>query len=215
MPYWTLHRLGHYWKRTKHHRLFLCCLVFSKSWWGGGWNCCFTGDPGLLEALVCLTLEWNVSSLEPLAKVNGPFWPICLLEIPNTRWVPGHLGAGEQPQAALPAGQAARKPAANQAASKRIRASGQGENGGSCQETGSWAGASRALGQLARVPAWYLARWSLVVPRKVMRPSLQFRKIRGKKVFCGGYLVYRSWKANRDVFQLFLTTTKVRDLLTT
>lgn len=33
-PYWTLHGLGYYWKWTKHHSLFLCCLVFSWSLWG-------------------------------------------------------------------------------------------------------------------------------------------------------------------------------------
>lgn len=124
------------------NRLFLCCLFFCKIWWGPGGHCSFTPDPGCGYSGL-FYIEWNTSSLEFLAKVNCPFWPIHLLrsfwrsETPD-----GHLniqGDGEQAQAALSAGWAAKKQTSSRSSSQqKDKASGQRDNGGSWGLGSGW-----------------------------------------------------------------------------
>lgn len=184
-------------------------------------NCWFIGDPGLWR--LWFVLHWNeMSAVWNLwQRRTVRFGPsVCWRSrTPDGRL--GMRGAGEQAQATLPAGWAARVQTSGKSSSQqKDKASGQGENGGGRQGAGSWAAGELGRSQPCSWPAgqnpcllaWYPARSSRVFPLKVMRPSLQFRKTRDKKVLF--WVIYFSWKAKQGIFQIFITTTKFRDLLT-
>lgn len=115
----------------------------------------------VVESLVCFTLEVNISSLESLAKVNSPFWLLSLLEIPNTRWVPAHLGSWRAGSTL-----STRQLDTQSSELQQIKQPARGwgiwlvENGGSCQEGRSW-----TAGKLGRSqPCSWPAGWNLYLP---------------------------------------------------
>lgn len=165
--YWTLHGLRWYRKWTQHHSLFLGCLIFSQSWGGGRRrSCCFKGNPGSAGfGLFYIGMKCQQSGIS--GKGEWSFLAHLSAGDPEHQmgaWVSRELESKFKSLYQL-AGQPECRPVANQAASKRMRHLARGrmvEAVGKlwAGQQVSWAGASRALGQLARV----LACWLDVLP---------------------------------------------------